>query len=277
VKSGETGSPIYDSSALRIPFIYEFTELIRYRFLLWNLISRDLKVRYKRSFLGFLWAMMNPLLTMIVLMLVFLNIFRFDIKNYPIYILSGLLLWNLFARGTAMAIRSLLDNNFIYKQIYVPPSVFVAAAIGSGLVNLFFALLPLLALTVIMGIHPHLSWLFLPVPILLAALFSFGFGLIIAALAVFFTDILDIYEVGMNAYFYLTPILYPISILKEPLVGIEQFNPLMHIIAIFRAPLIDGRLPSPDQIAISALFALVFTVLGWLLFTRLSAQFAYRT
>jgi ABC-type polysaccharide/polyol phosphate export permease len=277
VKSGDPGSPIYDSSARRIPFIYEFKELIRYRFLLWNLISRDLKVRYKRSFLGFLWAMMNPLLTMIVLMLVFLNIFRFDIENYPIYILSGLLLWNLFARGTAMAIRSLLDNNFIYKQIYVPASVFVAASIGGALVNLLFALFPLLALTLIVGIPPHLSWLFLPVPILLTALFAFGFGLIIAALAVFFTDILDIYEVGMNAFFYLTPIIYPVSILKEPLAGIERFNPMLYFLDIFRAPLIDGRLPSLEQLALSTLMALVFTVVGWFLFTRLSAQFAYRT
>ena len=268
---------VYDSNTLRIPFVYEFTELIRYRFLLWNLIARDLRVRYKRSFLGFLWAMVNPLLTMIVLLMVFINIFRFQVKNYPIYILSGLLIWNLFARGTAIAIRSILDNSFIYKQIYVPASVFVAASIGSGLVNLLFALPPLLALAWIMGLTPNLSWLFLPVPVLLAAIFAFGFGLIISAMAVFFTDILDIYEVGMNAFFYLTPILYPISILKEPLAGLERYNPMFHYIDIFRAPLIDGRLPSIDQLLLSTLLALVIVGFGWFLFTRLSAQFAYRT
>lgn len=277
MKRSEGAAPIYDSDIHRIPFLFEFTELIRYRFLLWNLISRDLKVRYKRSFLGFLWAMVNPLLTMIVLMLVFINLFRFDVKNYPIYILSGLLVWQLFARGTATAIRSLLDNSFIYKQIYVPSGVFVAASIGSALVNLLFALLPLLVLAWVMGIAPRLSWLFLPVPILLAALFSLGCGLIISALAVFFADILDIYEVGINAYFYLTPILYPVSILQEPMATIERFNPMFHFIDIFRAPLIDGVLPSAGQLGLAALMALATVLAGWYLFARLSGQFAYRT
>jgi ABC-2 type transport system permease protein len=276
MKKGDP-SPVYDSSVHRIPFLFEFTELIRYRFLLWNLISRDLKVRYKRSILGFLWAMVNPLLTMIVLMLVFLNIFRFDVQNYPIYILSGLLVWQLFARGTATAIRSLLDNSFIYKQIYVPSGVFVAAAIGSALVNLFFALLPLLILTWVMGIPPRLSWLFLPVPVLLAALFALGCGLIISALAVFFADILDIYEVGINAYFYLTPILYPVSILQEPLASFERINPMFHFIDIFRAPLIEGVLPNAGQLGLAALMALVAALAGWYMFSRLSGQFAYRT
>jgi ABC-2 type transport system permease protein len=268
---------IYDSASRGSAVLRELTELIRYRFLLWNLISRDLKVRYKRSFLGFLWAMINPLLTMIVLLLVFTNLFRFDVKNYPIYILSGLLIWNLFARGTSMAIRSMLDNNYIYKQIYVPASVFVASSIGSGFVNLLFAIFPLLILAWIMGVTPHFSWLFLPIPILLTALFSFGIGLIIAALAVFFTDILDIYEVGMNAYFYLTPVIYPISILQEPLSSIERLNPMYHYIDLFRVPLLEARLPAWDQIAISFLLAVIVTFVGWLLFTRLSTQFAYRT
>jgi ABC-2 type transport system permease protein len=277
VSNDERSSLVYDSGAHRIPFLDELRELVRYRFLLWNLISRDLKVRYKRSFLGFFWAMVNPLLTMIVLLLVFTNLFRFEIENYAIYILSGLLVWQLFTRGTAIAIRSLLDNSVIFKEIYVPPGIFVAASIGGAMVNFLFSLIPLLALTWIMGIPPSPSWLFLPIPIILTALFSLGFGLVVAALAVFFTDVLDIYEVGTNAYFYLTPILYPISILQEPLAGLEQLNPMYHLIRIFRMPLIDGVLPSIGQMSVAALFALAAAGIGWFLFTRLSVQFAYRT
>jgi ABC-2 type transport system permease protein len=277
VSRNEAPPPVYDSGLRQIPFRFEFTELVRYRFLLWNLISRDLKVRYKRSFLGFLWAMVNPLLTMLVLMLVFLNIFRFDVENYPIYILSGLLLWQLFARGTATAIRSLLDNSFIYKQIYVPSAVFVAAAIGSAMVNLLFALLPLLVLSWVMGVAPRVAWLFLPVPILLAALFSLGCGLIISALAVFFADILDIYEVGINAFFYLTPILYPLAVLQEPLGSIEQANPMYQFIDIFRLALIEGALPPAGQFGLAVLMAAGTVLIGWFVFVRLSGQFAYRT
>jgi len=273
----EIDSPVYDSTALRVPFIHEVSELVRYRFLLWNLVSRDLKVRYKRSVLGFLWAMVNPLLTMGVLMVVFVRLFRLEVEHYPIYILSGLLLWNLFARGTSLAMHSVLDNSGIRKKIYVPASVFAAAAIGSALVNLMFAIVPLLLLALLTGVRPHLSWLFLTVPILQTTLFAFGIGLIVAALAVFFADILDIYEVLLNAYFYLTPIIYPVSILPEPLAKVEQLNPLFHFIDAFRGALLDGQLLAIDRLLIATLAAVVVMVAGWSLFTRLSDQFAYRT
>lgn len=271
-----TDLSVYDSTALRIPFIHELSELLRYRFLLWNLVLRDLKVRYKRSFLGFLWAMVNPLLTMAVLLAVFVRLFRFDVDNYPIYILSGLLLWNLFARGTSVAMRSVIDNSGIRNKIYVPASVFVAAAIGSALVNLLFAIVPLLLLAILTGVRPNLAWLYLPVPILQTTLFAFGVGVLIAALAVFFADMLDIYEVLLSAFFYLIPIIYPISVLPEPLMRLEQFNPMFHFIDGFRAPLLEGRLPDASGILVGSLAALAVTVVGWSLFTRLMDQFAYR-
>ena len=269
--------PIYDSTAVRVPFVHELTELYRYRFLLWNLISRDLKVRYKRSVLGLLWAMINPLLTMAVLLVVFMRLFRFEIEHYAVYILAGLLLWSLFSRGTSVAMRAVLDNSGVRRQIYIPASVFVAAAVGSALVNLLFALVPLLILTLANGVPPQLTWLYLPFPILQTTLFAFGVGLILAALAVFFADMLDIYEVVMGAYFYLTPIIYPISILPPLLVRLQLFNPVRYLIDAFRLPLIDGVLPSPTNVLISTAAVLALTAAGWSLFTRLSDQFAYRT
>jgi ABC-type polysaccharide/polyol phosphate export permease len=274
--SRETGVPVYDSNAVRVPFIHELTELYRYRYLLWSLISRDLKVRYKRSVLGFLWAMINPLLTMVVLLIVFMRLFRFDVDHYPVYILAGLLLWNLFARGTSTGMRAVLDNSGIRRQIYVPASVFVAGAVGSALVNLLFALVPLLILAVAGGVPPRLTWLYLPVPILQTTLFTFGVAVILAALAVFFADMLDIYEVVLNAYFYLTPIIYPITILPPILTRAQLFNPANYLIDAFRKPLIDGVLPSATSILISTAAVLILTGAGWSLFTRLSDQFAYR-
>ena len=268
--------PIYDSTALRIPFIHELSELVRYRFLLWNLVLRDLKVRYKRSVLGFFWAMVNPLLTMAVLLVVFARLFRFDVEHYPIYLLAGVLLWTLFARGTSVAMRSVIDSAGIRNKIYVPASVFVAAAVGSALVNLLFAIAPLLLLAILTGVRPNLAWLYLPVPILQTTLFAFGVGVLIAALAVFFADILDIYEVLLGAFFYLTPIFYPVSILPAQLMRLEQLNPMFQFIDGFRAPLLEGRLPDASGILLGTLAALVMTVVGWSLFTRLMDQFAYR-
>jgi ABC-type polysaccharide/polyol phosphate export permease len=272
----ELEAPTYDSASLRVPFIHELTELGRYRFLLWNLILRDLRVRYKRSVLGFVWAMVNPLLTMAVLLVVFTQLFRFDIEHYPIYILAGLLLWNLFARGTSIALRSVIDNAGIRSKIYVPASVFVAAAIGSALVNLLFALAPLLALTVLTGVRPNLAWFYLPVPILQTTLLTFGIGVLIAALAVFFADMTDIYEVLLGAYFYLTPIIYPVSILPDSLLKLEQYNLLFAFIDGFRSPLLLGRIPELGGVLLTTFAALAVTIAGWTLFTRLLDQFAYR-
>jgi ABC-2 type transport system permease protein len=269
-------SRVYDSASLRVPFIHELSELRRYRFLLWNLVLRDLKVRYKRSVLGFFWAMVNPLLTMVVLLAVFTRLFRFDIEHYPIYILVGLLLWNLFARGTSMAMRAVIDNAGVRSKIYVPASVFVAAAIGSALVNLLFAVVPLLALALFTGVQPNLAWFYLPVPILQTTLLAFGTGVLIAALAVFFADMLDIYEVLLGAFFYLTPIIYPVGILPDQLMKLERFNLLFAFIDGFRSPLLLGRIPELGGVLLTTSAALAVTIVGWTLFTRLLDQFAYR-
>lgn len=266
----------YDSASLRVPFVHELIELRRYRYLLWNLILRDLRVRYKRSVLGFFWAMVNPLLTMAVLVTVFSGLFRFDVEHYPIYILAGLLLWNLFARGTSMAMRSVIDNGIIRSKIYVPASVFVAAAIGSALVNLLFALVPLLILAVLTGVSPTLAWFYLPVPILQTTLLAFGVGVLIAALAVFFADILDIYEVLLGAFFYLTPIIYPVTVLPERLQSLERYNLVYAFISGFRLPTLYGRVPDLETVVMTTLAALAITAIGWTVFTRSLDQFAYR-
>src|SRR5215467_2505818 len=127
--------PVYDSRAFRLPIIDEFGELFRYRFLVWNLITRDLKVRYKRSVLGFVWVMLNPLLTMAVLTVVFSEVFRFNVEHYAVYVLSGTLLWSLYAQGSNAAMSSLQGSGNIIRKLYVPPSVFVASAVGSAVVN----------------------------------------------------------------------------------------------------------------------------------------------
>jgi ABC-type polysaccharide/polyol phosphate export permease len=251
-------------------------ELYLYRFLLWNLVSRDLKIRYKRSVLGFLWAMVNPLLTMVVLLVVFTRLFRFQVENYPIYILSGLLLWALFSRGTSLAMNSVLGSSAFRKKIYLPASVFVAASVGSAMVNLLFALGPLLVLAMIMGVRPSAAWLYLPVPILQTATLAFGVGLIIAAAPVFFADVIDIYEVLLTAGYYLTPIIYPISILSPGLVSAERFNLVYRFIEGFRAAMLEGELPTLEGFLSTSAAALLLTVVGWTFFTRLTDQFAYR-
>ncbi|HEX9795413.1 MAG TPA: ABC transporter permease [Anaerolineales bacterium] len=268
--------PIYDSAAPRVPFLHELSELYRYRYLLRNLVGRDLKVRYKRSVLGFFWAMVNPLLTMAVLVVVFTNLFRFEVENYPIFLLSGILLWRLFAEGTSQAMRSVLGNSGLSKKIYIPNSVFVAASLGSAVIHFLFAAFPLLVLALITGVAPQVSWAYLVIPVIQTTLFAFGIGLVTAALAVFFADMLDIYDVLLNAYYFLTPIIYPIAILPEFLRRVQALNPMHSFITAFRDALIAGQWPNLESTLTATIIALLVTAAGWSLFTRLSDQFAYQ-
>jgi len=198
--------PVYDSARFRLPVLSELAELVRYRFLVSNLVARDLKVRYKRSTLGFIWVMLNPLLTMIVMTIVFSQIFKFDIPNMPVYLLCALLLWNLFSQGTNACMAAMQGNGQIIRKLHVPPTSFVASAIGSALVNYAFALAPFFAITLFLQIPPSINWLYLVVPALLTTLFSFGSGLILGALIIFFRDIFEIYQVLLQVYYFFTPI-----------------------------------------------------------------------
>ena len=272
-----TEFPYYDSAASRLPFVHELRQLLRYRHLLVNLVARDLTVRYKRSVLGFLWAMINPLLTMIVMAVVFTQLFQREVENYPIFLLSGLLLWRLFSGGSTIAMRSILGSAELTRKIYVPSGIFVAASVGSAAVNFVFALLPLVLLALATGVTPRLSWLFLWVPAVEVVLLTFGVGLIVAALAVFFADVLDIYDVLISAYFYFTPIIYPATILPAFLLTVQNFNPMYQLIDWFRQALLTGALPGLGSLALTTAIVLVVLIGGWSVFSRLADQFPYRT
>jgi ABC-type polysaccharide/polyol phosphate export permease len=160
--------------------------------------------------------------------------------------------------------------------MYVPPSVFVVSAIGSALVNFVFALAPLFIIAVILGVRPSITWAFAPVPILEAAVFTLGIGLIVSALMVFFTDVYEIYSVLLMLGMYLTPVFYPVQILPEPFRSAEQFNPMFLTMDGLRSAVLYGTLPSLQEALLPAAIALVVFIVGWLFFTRLEGKFAYQ-
>ena len=266
--------PVYDSAAVKSQAAFELKELWRYRFLVRNLIARDLKVRYKRSVLGFVWVMLNPLLTMAVLTVVFTQLFRFSVPHYPVYLLIGLIMWNLFAQGSVAAMSNLLGNGSVLRRMYIPPSVFVASSVGSALVNLLFALIPFFLLALVTGVRPSLTWPLIIVPCIAATIFTFGIGLIVAAFMVFFTDTFEMYTVFLNIYNFVTPVFYPVSILPPPLQKAEQFNPMFLFMDEVRKFVIAGQRPAFHEIGILMAVALGTFAVGWLIFTRLEGKFA---
>jgi ABC-type polysaccharide/polyol phosphate export permease len=267
--------PVYDSTSLGIPIIFKLKELIRYRHLVWNLILRDLKVRYKRSVIGFIWVLLNPLIMMGALVFVFSAVYQTQIKQFSTYVLSGLLLWNLMSQGSVAALSSIQMNSATIKRIYVPPSAFVVSVVGSALVNTLFALIPFFLLAMMDGLMPQPGWLFLIVPILQAAIFTCGLGLLVSVLVVFFADVFEIYLVLLNAFFFLTPIMYPVSILSPTMRALQLFNPMFYIITSFRTIVLENRVPSLDIIITSTLLSIIGLVIGWICFAQAEDQIPY--
>ena len=257
------------------PALSELRDLRRYGYLLKQLVRRDILTRYKRSVLGVAWTMLNPLGTMLILSFVFSNLFKAE-QFYPVYVLTGLLTWNFFAQGTNAAMSGLLWGGSLMKQIYVPRTIFGLSAIGTALVNLLLSLVPLLFVILISGAPLYWAWIFLPVAILLLFSFTLGFGLIISTLAIYYPDVAEMYQVVLSAWFYLTPIVYPESIIPEHLRWFFQINPLYHMVKLFRLPIRDGIIPPLADIWRAALWGLGMLIVGWLFFTSKSDEYAYR-
>lgn len=266
---------IYDSDALRRLILDEFIALAQYRPLLGELILRNLKTRYKRSLLGVAWTMLNPLLTMLVLTIVFSHLFAYNVPQYPVYLLSGLLLWNFFAQTTVAAMRELVWSGGILKRIFIPRALFAVAAIGTGVVNLILALVPLGIIVLLSGSHFSLALLFLPIAIILASMFALGVGLCLSTLAVFFTDVMDMYQILLLAWMYLTPIFYPLEMLAPKFHWLIRANPMYYILESFRMPIYLGVLPDPSILAGATISAVVALLVGSWIFVRKSDEFAY--
>lgn len=255
--------PVYDSARRGLAWLDEARELWNYRHLVAELVSRDIKVRYKRSVLGVAWTMLNPLLTMLAFTLVFSAILRQPIVNYPVYFLAGSIFWTFFAQATGHAASLTLDAMEIAKRIFVPRSVFVVSAVGVALVNLLFSLVPLLLIILVTG-HPlHLTWLFLPVAVLIGGFFTAGVGLLVFTMASRFIDVRDTYLVLLGPWFFITPIVYDPSIVPPQYRLFVRYNPMTYLVDLFRAPLYSGWLPGPNTLAFASLAAVLSLVAGW--------------
>jgi len=272
----DLSKPVYDSADHKVSAISELKELFNYRYLLGQLVRRDVTTRYKRSVLGVAWTMLNPLGTMLILTFVFSNFFRSEVQHFPVYILSGLLAWNFFTQATNAAISGLVWGGSLLKRIYIPSTVFGVSAIGTALVNMVMSLVPLVIVMIIDGATFHLSMFFLPVSILLLTGFTLGFGLFISSLAVFFPDVGEMYQVLLTGWMYLTPIIYPESLISAQLLPIFKLNPMYWMVKMFRLPIFEGRLPTLPEALPAIAWSLGMLIVGWLFFTSRSEEYAYR-
>ncbi|MGC8798729.1 MAG: ABC transporter permease [Chloroflexus sp.] len=282
------GGIAFDRSAGVLP---KLQELWQYRELIRNLVLRDLRARYKGSTLGYLWTQLAPLGMMMVYVIVFSFLLPNGIAMFPVFVIVGLLPWNYTAEAVLSGTRSIIDNAALVKKVYFPREVLPLVAVGSSLLN-FILSLPMMFLVILvvqlttLG-RLNLSWsiVYLPVIMALQTIFLAGLALLLGAGAVFFRDVVHLIGIGINIWFFLTPIIYPLSTISEGVAArvIRWLNPLASIIEFYREIIYGntvpvGLIPTPGVPALGALLrvgvtALIVLAVGYWVFQRTSRHF----
>ena len=248
--------------------------LYNYRYLIKQLVTKDIKLKYRRSFLGYVWSVLNPLMVMVVMYLVFSKMFRFNIDNYSAYLIIGQTLFTFMTEAPNQAIFSITGNGPLLKKVYVPKYVFTLSKVTSSLVNLVFSLGAMIIVFVITKVQFSWAMLFFPVILMEVYIFSLGLGLFLAEAAVFFRDIQYIYNVLTTAWMYLTPIFYPMEQLPESVQkAIKIFNPMYQYITQFRTISLHQTLPAAGDVVYGFAIAFVFLIVGSWAFIRKQDDF----
>lgn len=254
--------------------IKELKAILQFDELLKQLIIRDVKLKYRRSYLGYLWSVLNPLMLMMVLVIVFSNLFRFDIPNFPLYLISGQIIFTFMAEATNVAVGSITGNATLLKKTYVPKYIFTISKVGSSLVNLIFSLGALLLVMLFTGASFSWNLLFFPFIVLQILVFSLGISLFLAAATVFFRDIQYLWGVFISMWMYLTPIFYPVSIIPNEYQALyKSLNPMYWYIEQFRDIVLYAQFPQISSILIGSVFAIATLILGAWYFYKKQDEF----
>lgn len=247
---------------------------LTYKDLLQLLVTRDIKLKYRRSVLGYLWSILNPLFVMIVMTIVFSTMFRNNIENFPVYLFTGRMLFEFMSTSSKQAMKSITGNASLIKKTYVPKYIFTLSKVTSCMVDMIFSFGALFI--VIIFTRATVSWTILLAPLVIIQIYIFccGLGFFLATYNVFFRDIEYIYNAIITAWMYLTPIFYPIERLPETVrFGIEHFNPLYYYVSQFRSLVYLGELPTPFAFWGGWILAIVMFVIGLLVFKRKQDKF----
>ena len=248
-------------------------QLKKFMPLMRELVKRDLKVRYRRSFLGYLWSLLNPLLMMCVMSFVFSTIFKSSVENFPLYLICGQTLWTFFNESTNTAMLSVLQNGPLIKKVYLPKFIFPLTRVLSSFVTMSFSLVAILIVMVFTRAALHWTVLLFWVPLVFLFLFCCGVGLALSALAVQFRDMTHLYGVLTLAWMYATPIFYDASILPEAVRGVLTWNPMYHYITLFREVVIHGQLPGWNVWLVCIGCSLTALALGMAVFRKMQRSF----
>lgn len=247
--------------------IYKYIPLLK------ELVIRDLKIKYRRSILGYLWSLMNPLLMMWILTIVFSYVFRFDIPNYPLYLIIGQVVFNFVSESTTASMYSIVGNAALLKKVYVPKVVFPLARVASSFVTMLFSMVAIFIVMIATGVPLSPTLLLLPLPLFFLFVFSLGVSLIVSAVVVYFRDMFHLYSVFITAWSFLTPIFYPISIIPKDFSWILFWNPLYYILSYFREIFLHDTIPTLDNTLVCLVLSVGTLCIGLVVFKKLQDKF----
>ncbi|MCL1799692.1 MAG: ABC transporter permease [Eggerthellaceae bacterium] len=243
-------------------------------FIITSLVTKDFKLKYRRSVLGVFWSVLNPLLMMIVLATVFSYLFeRFELENFPLYLILGQTLYSFMSEATQGSMVSIIQSAPLVKKIRIEKMLFPVSKVLFSLLNFTISLIAVTAVMLFFKVVPTFNLLFLPLLLAYVFVFSLGLGLLLSTLSVFFRDVVHIWSVVTMAWMYATPIIYPVELLRPWMMDAMQFNPMYHYVTYFREIVLWGTTPGLAENLLCLMFALVTFAVGMLVFRRNEKRF----
>lgn len=252
----------------------KLAEILKYRELVESLVWKNIKVRYHGSALGYFWSFLSPFLTMGLFTLVFSYFLRVKIDHYPLFLISAMVPWSFFASSLLQGTHSLVSHGEFIKKMYCPREIFPLSLIFTNSVILFIGLVAVIPFMLYFKGTLSAAMLLLPVVIFIHFLFILGLALVFSCLHVFYRDVGHILDFLIMIWFYLTPVIYPLSMVPEKWRMFFYLNPMFHILSLYRAILYDGVMPAAGFLLSSLGFALAALAIGWKVFRTLEQMVA---
>lgn len=271
---------IYDSQQKKVSWdaVYKvMLEAVHFRYVIFNLIGTTLKARYRRSVFGFLWSLLNPLFTMLILTVVFSSIYKSSFNELGLYIMSGLLPWIMISSTILNGCSALVGAEGYLKKVHLPKQIFPISVLGVEIINFLLSLVSLFALAVVFGANPNFSWLLLPLALLLLSFFLLGIILATSVVTIYFRDFSHILQIGITGLFYVTPVIYPVSLIAgSRLEQLIKLNPFFYFIELFHQIIESATVPSALNWLVCFTLAAVSYALGVLIFRYKENDIIYR-
>lgn len=251
----------------------EWKEIYRYREFLKNNVSKDLRTRYKGSFFGFLWTFFNPLLMLLVYSTLFSLIIKMPVDNYPIFLFCTLLSWNFFSSAVQSSSSIIVSSGNLIKKVYFPHEILPISVVSGGLINYLYGLIILIPALSVFGYYPNLNYLWLPIIIVIQFILTLALSFFVSAVTVYFRDLEHMLNIFLMALLYLTPVLYPQSMIPDKYQWLFNWNPMAILVTSYRQVFYYNESPNMFQLMILGGLAIILLLISHLYFMKVKGKF----